>query len=180
MKKLCLVAIIAIFSLVSGNAQSTQFGIKAGVNFSQLSADVSGLGSGNSDSRTGFFVGGVADIEVSEKFHVQPELLFSSEGGDDIPFNYINAPVIAKYYVAEGFNIQAGPQFGYLLSVDGETDLQGANRFVFSLDFGVGYDINDNFFAVARYDLGLTNLVDLPGIDAKQNTFQIGVGYKFD
>ncbi|MCB0459502.1 MAG: PorT family protein [Flavobacteriaceae bacterium] len=180
MKKLFVFAVLTVISFTALNAQNTRFGIKAGVNFSQISVDANEFGSANSDSRTGFFVGGVADIEVSEKFHVQPELLFSSEGGDNVPYNYINVPIIAKYYVAEGFNIQAGPQLGYLVSVDGETDLEGANRLGFSLDMGIGYDINENFFAVVRYDLGLSNLIDDSSIDAKQNSFQIGVGYRFN
>jgi len=180
MKKLCIVAILAIFSFTSMNAQGAKFGIKAGVNFAQLHAEIDGFGSETSDSKTGFFVGGVADIEISEKFHIQPELLYSSEGGEDVPFDYINVPVIAKYYVAEGFNVQAGPQIGYLLSVDGDSDLEGANRITFGFDFGVGYDINENFFAIARYDLGLSNLIDDSSITTKQNTFQIGVGYRFN
>lgn len=180
MKKLCIVALLAVFSFTSVNAQGAKFGVKAGVNFAQLSIDAGDFGSANSDSKTGFYIGGVADIEISEKFHVQPELLFSSEGGDTVPFNYLNVPIIVKYYVAEGFNVQAGPQLGYFLSADGETDLEGANRVVFSFDFGVGYDITEEFFAVARYDLGLSSLVDDNSIDTKQNTFQLGIGYRFN
>tara|TARA_R110002073_G_scaffold4213_1_gene27905 strand:+ start:45411 stop:45953 length:543 start_codon:yes stop_codon:yes gene_type:complete len=179
MKKVSIAALLAVFCLSTMNAQEVKFGVKAGVNFAQINAEFEGLGSGNSDSRTGFYIGGLADIEISEKFHLQPELLFSSEGGDTIPYNYLNLPIIAKYYVVEGFNIQAGPQFGYLLNVDGEGDLEGANRLTFGLDFGLGYDISEKFFAEVRYDLGLSNLVDESSINAKQNAIQLGIGYRF-
>jgi len=180
MKKLCLFAIVTIFSFDRVNAQDAKFGIKVGVNFSQLHVNTNDFGSGNSDSRTGFFIGGVATIEISEKFHFQPELLYSSEGGDNVAFDYINLPLMGKYYAADGFNLQFGPQLGYLLSVDGETDLEGANRLMLGLNFGVGYDINENFFTMARYDLGLSSLVDDSTIDSSQKSFQIGVGYRFN
>jgi opacity protein-like surface antigen len=83
---------------------------------------------------------------------------------------------MAKYYVSEKFNIQAGPQFDFIAD-----DSDGANKFGVGLGFGVGYDISEKIFAATRYSLGLSNRIqDAPsGISSKFNTFQIGVGYRF-
>ena len=101
MKKLMLLAAVAVFGLSNVNAQEVKFGVKAGVNFASLTGDdADGL-----DGKTGFHVGGVAVIGISEKFAVQPELVYSSQGakdteeGVDVDYNldYINLPVLANY-----------------------------------------------------------------------------------
>ena len=127
MKKLILCAAIAAFGLSNVNAQEVKFGAKAGVNFANLSGD----DADDLDSRTSFHIGGVVNIGISEKFAVQPELVYSSQGakgnfeGVDVDYNfdYINVPVLAKFTVAEGFSIEAGPQVGFLMSAK----LKGSN-----------------------------------------------------
>ena len=59
----------------------------------------------------------------------------------------------------------------------------------FGLNFGASYDITDNLFVQARYNLGLTNVNVLNMSDilgngfkrgnVKNSVFQISVGYKF-
>ena len=111
---------MAIMSFSSMNAQEVNFGIKAGLNLAGLngSEDLDDY-----DLRTSFHVGAVAEIGISEKFSFQPELLYSSQGAKaeesgfkaTIKLDYLNLPLIAKYYVAEGFSVEAGPQIGFLL-----------------------------------------------------------------
>ncbi len=36
--------------------------------------------------------------------------------------NYINLPVLAKYYIFEDFSIEAGPQIGFLLNAEHEVE----------------------------------------------------------
>ena len=93
---------------------------------------------------------------------------------------------MAKYYVAEKVSLQAGPQFDLILD-----ESPGFKKFGFGLATGVGFDINQNLSATARYSFGLNNrldddLVDLlfddiaiGDITTKLNFFQIGIGYKF-
>ena len=84
------------------------------------------------DSKTSFHIGGVVEIPISDSFSVQPELLYSSQGakaessfGGDVDFklSYLNLPIMAKYYVAENFSLEAGPQVGLLLSAKVESDI---------------------------------------------------------
>lgn len=85
---------------------------------------------------------------------------------DGVDFNYISIPVLAKYNVAEKFNLYAGPSMYYSL----ESDDDDKTRFNF--DIGASYDITENLFVEPRYSLGLTG-------DVKVSHFLIGVGYKF-
>lgn len=76
MKKLLLSAAMAVFMLSNVNAQEVKFGVKAGVNFASLGGDdASGF-----DGLTSFHVGALAEIGISEKFAIQPELVYSLQG----------------------------------------------------------------------------------------------------
>ena len=127
MKKIILsVAAMLTFGFVS--AQEVEFGVKGGVNIANFTGDETD----DLESKIGFHIGGFAEIKISEKFSVQPELLFSTQGtkmkekysedGFDydvsakINTSYINIPIMAKLYVTEGFSLEAGPQIGFLMS----------------------------------------------------------------
>lgn len=191
MKKLLLVAAIAAFGFTA-NAQDVTFGAKAGLNLSSISGDETN----GYDSRTAFHIGGVAEISISEKFSVQPELLYSAQGfkesfeGVDIDYNldYINLPIMAKYYVAEGFSLEGGPQVGFLMSAKAKAE--GADEdlkdFVkgidFGLNFGLGYKMESGLNFGARYNLGLSNINDGEGSDEFKNqnsVIQLSVGFFF-
>jgi hypothetical protein len=138
MKKSILLVVAILFGIFSINAQTVNFGAKAGVNF----ADITGDESDSFDGRTSFHFGAVAEIPVSEKFYFQPEIIYSEQGSDykdsetdtdgeytftetaegEIRLGYINIPVMAKYYVTEGLSIEAGPQVGFLISAKNEYD----------------------------------------------------------
>ncbi len=171
MKKLMLLAAVAVFGLSNVNAQETSFGAKAGADFASLKA--SGGGFSVTGSETGFYVGGFAEIGVSDKFAVQPELLFVAIKD----LNQIALPIMAKYMVSEEFSILAGPSLGFILDQP-----EGANSFNYGIEAGVAYDFTEKFFAEARYNVGLANLIeDTEGTDAslKLSGFFVGVGYRF-
>lgn len=207
MKKIILSA-IAIMAFVFANAQEVKFGVKGGLNISDFSGDTEGI---DLKSKAGFNVGGFVEIKLSDKFAIQPELLYSTQGpkavnqigemngvtyNGDVCFNlsYINVPVMFKYYVAEKFNIEAGPQIGFLTSAktkttidgwDGSNELDVKDIFEsidFGLNLGAGYDFTDHFSAGVRYNLGLANIAKTEsGDDSKlhNNVFSLSVGYKF-
>jgi hypothetical protein len=207
MKKLFLCAAIAVFGLSNVNAQEVKFGVKAGVNFATLSTDII-----DAKSRTSFHFGGVAEISISEKFSVQPELMYSSQGAksefnetfegvtistkEEAKLDYISIPIMAKYYVAKGFSLEAGPQVSFLMSAkydyeftyDGSTeseseDIKDITKGIdFGLGFGAGYKMDSGFNFGARYSLGLSNInddVDASDESIKNNVFQLSVGYFF-
>ena len=196
MKKLLLTA-AAVFAFGFTNAQETKFGIKAGLNLGTLSGDFEDAFV-NSDMkmRPSFHVGGFAEIKFSEKFALQPEVLYSVEGGkQDVPnesekliwdLAYVNVPIIAKYYATNKLSIEAGPQIGFLTKAeatfDGDTvaDFKDDSKSTaISLNLGAGYNFTDNIFASLRYTLGMTNIVDQDDFDSKSNVLALSVGYKF-
>jgi hypothetical protein len=166
---------VAVFAFGFANAQETKFGVSAGVDFAtaKLKFD-SELGNiSATESETGFYLGVFVDIKTSEKFHVQPELLYVSiEDG-----NVLQLPILAKFYVAEKFSLLVGPD----LLFDLEEKVEGFKTVGIGLDFGGSYDINDSFGIEAKYNLGLTNFIENApdGFSAKINGLFVGVNYKF-
>ncbi|MBF01704.1 MAG: hypothetical protein CMP76_00245 [Flavobacterium sp.] len=186
MKKL-LFAAVAVFAFGAANAQEVKFGAKAALNLSNLTGDVE-----DNSMKVGFQVGGLVEIGISEKFAVQPELVYSAQGtkfdgaGDpSLNLDYLNIPVMAKFYVAEGFSLEAGPQIGFLLSAKAKSDAGDVDYkdFVNSTDFGVnfgaGYDVTENINLGVRYSLGLSN-VNKEGDDSiKNSNLAFAFAYKF-
>ncbi|HLV50693.1 MAG TPA: porin family protein [Flavobacterium sp.] len=196
MKKVMIAAIAVVGFSVTGLAQQqVKFGPKAGVNLATLSGD------DDAEMKIGFHVGAVAEIKFNDKFSLQPEVLYSAQGAQskentDIKTNndYINIPIMAKYYFVEGFSLELGPQVGFLMKAEakGENGSLDTKDFYKSVDFGVGvglaYDLPQGFFVNARYNLGLSKInedfdagpITIETEDIKNNVIQIGIGYKFD
>jgi len=186
MKKIILSA-VAIFTLSVVSAQNVKFGVKAGLNSSTFTGDTDD----DTKSKIGFNLGGFAEIKISDKFAVQPELLYSTQGAKfdegSTTLGYINIPVMAKFFVAESLSLEAGPQIGFLtsakskfdgVSVDVKDELKSVD---FGLNFGLGYDFTPNVYAGFRYNLGLSNIVDAKGDDdeIKNSVLSLSIGYKF-
>lgn len=188
----------------SSNNLDITFGAKAGLNLATITGDLEDI-----KSRTSFHVGGMAIIAISEEFAVQPELLYSGQGakydGFTLALDYLYVPILAKYFVTEEFSLEAGPQFGYLLSAKLKEDSSNNNggggnvntperraesvdvkdsvkSFDFGLNIGASYLIDSNINVSARYFLGLANGNDLDDSfgDFKNSVFQLSVGYFFN
>ena len=159
MKKIILCA-IAIMAFGFANAQKTRFGVKGGLNIATIG------GANEANALIGVQLGGFAEINIWKKLYIQPELLFSTQGakfdryyGDrdqTINLNYINIPVVAKYYITKQFSVEAGPQLGLLVSsnIDNEKSVDAG------FNLGAGYNFTDNFSVGIRYTIGLTSVYD--------------------
>lgn len=189
MKKILLSAAAIMAFGFASQAQDIKFGAKAGLNIADFGGDAETDG-----SRTGFHVGAVAEFKLTEQFSIQPELLYSMQGAsvkegdmdEDYKLDYLNVPIMAKYYLFEGFSIQAGPQVGFLMSAKyGDTDVKDYFKSIdFALNGGVGYELPLGVFFQARYSAGLADIndFDVDGADAAKinnNVFSLSVGYKF-
>lgn len=203
MKKLFLGAAIAMSSL----AFAQQFGIKAGMNVSSVSTEESLSDQG---SKIGFNAGVFMNAPLATNFSIQPELLYSQMGdkydttmpisGDKISgsrhLDYITLPVMFQYNATPAFYLEAGPEFGLLVSAkdkaknettnttiaESENYKDDLNGFNVGLGLGAGYYFTPNVGITARYVAGLTDIAkDRPeGSDsAKNNVFQVGLAYKF-
>ncbi|PIA79419.1 hypothetical protein BFR04_00785 [Gaetbulibacter sp. 4G1] len=184
MKKLLLVTAIVVFGLAHVNAQDVTFGIKGGLNFSTITGD----NTSKDQTVTGFNFGVMSEIKISEKFSFQPELLYSGQGYDtgistegNIALNYLNIPLIGKYYVTKRLSLEAGPQIGFLLSTKGGTkDYKDLFKTTdFGVNFGLGYKLDNGLNFGARYVLGLSNINDVGSLKNKNGVLQLSAGYFF-
>ena len=200
MKKIIL-TVAAVCAFGFANAQETKFGVKGGINLSNYSGD-----SDDYEGKVGFNVGGFAEIKISDKFAIQPELLFSTQGakfsesGPDFTvtykenLSYLNIPVMAKYYVADKFSIEAGPQIGFLVAAKGkgEGNFTGTNfsesediksdfnTVDFGVNFGLGFDFTEKVSLGFRYNLGLSNVIkDSSDFKDANSVLSLSIGYKF-
>ncbi len=184
MRKVLLTVSLIFASFTNGNAQEFQLGAKAGINFTSVTGD----NTSDITSITEFqSFGLVAEIPFSEKLSFQPELMYSAQGfdlnEDLVSLKYLNVPLMAKYYITKRLNIEAGPQFGYLLSAkqeDNDVD-DNFNNIDFGVNFGLGYKLENGLNFGARYNLGLSNINDADVLDDKNrnSVFQIYVGFFF-
>ena len=174
MKKLMIMTVITVLSIVGVNAQKANFGITAGYHDFTLKASGGGLTA--STSTSGFFVGLTAEFVVSGDFNIVPELQFVRTSKEGESVEQIVMPIMGKYYISDEFNLQAGPQIDVLIS-----ESTGINTLGIGLGFGAGYDFSDKIFAMTRYSFGLSNRAENApsGASLKFDTFQIGIGYRF-
>jgi len=170
MKKLLLVAIAVLGFTYASQAQEVRFGATAGYLNARGSVKVDGVTV--SDSNSGFYLGAVADFEISENFNIQPELLYANVDEAD----GIILPILGKFAISEKFNIQAGPQLVFSLE-DTPDDFSSVE---FDLAGGIGYDIDEDFFLEARYTFQINNsYTGSEDIKVRGNYLTLGVGYKF-
>lgn len=174
MKKVIL-TIAAVFAFGAASAQEMKFGVKAGLNNSNYTGDA------ETDAATSFYVGGLVDFTVSEKFHVQPELLYSVEGGDNDSMTFLRLPIMAKFYIMEGLNLQAGPELAFKIAAENDLTDEFSKSLDYGLGIGAGYELTSGLFFDARYNLGLANIsdVDVDGAEIGTASIQVGLGYRF-
>ena len=188
MKKLI---VLVIFSLSLGlNAQDTSYGIKAGINFSNLTGD---LGDGAS-TRTSIHAGLMLENKVSNKFGASLELLYTSlgaegelESGNDgiLKLEYLNVPIIFKYYATDYFALEAGPQIGVLVSSDvsepGTTiNLNDEfNDIDLGFNFGASFKLDSGLMFGIRYYLGLEDIATNENVSGNNRAFFLSTGIFF-
>jgi opacity protein-like surface antigen len=187
MKKIVL-TVVALLAFGFANAQKVKFGAKAGLNLSNVTGD----DTSDNKMKIGFQVGAFANIGVSEKFAVQPELVYSAqgnkfdgEGNVSLELNYINLPIMAQYKVTDKFSLEAGPQIGFLMSakVKGDGGSADVKEFLNSTDFGIGvgagYDITENINLGLRYTIGVSNLNKEGDAKNSNSNLAFALGYRF-
>lgn len=172
MKRLLLTVFVLVFT-VSSYGQGVDLGIKFGANFATIS-DASGL-----DNKTAFHFGGFGAIKFNDKIALQGELLYSQQGAKfapgDFDLDYVNVPIIVKYYLVQGLNIQLGPQFGFLVN----DNIEGAEPETMDIAavLGLGFDLPFGIRIDGRYNLGLTDIVK--NGDGKNQVISLAIGYSF-
>ena len=168
MKKIIFLILLVLFTAKSFS-QGVDLGIKVGANFASLTDDV--------ETRTGLNFGGFATIKFNDKIALQGDLLYSQQGAElldigKVDLDYMNVPVVLKYYLVKKLNIQVGPQFGFLVNDD---DLNTESMDIAGV-VGLGLDLPLGFRIDGRYNFGLTEIFpDVSGL--KSNVLSLSVGW---
>ncbi len=206
-KFLLVVSCAFIFSVSQAQVRF-DLGLKGGLNFASI--NTSSSISTNYKDRTGYHFGAYAMIKIT-KFAIQPEILFSRESQSytvnsssfNSNYDYFTIPVMLKFYLAAGLNLQAGPQFGFLanssksitaFNSSGSPTSGKVSDFVkssdVSLGLGLGWDLPFGLNITARYNMGLSDINKQSGVnspliqsslgtkEAKNQVFQFSVGYR--
>ncbi len=203
-----LIVIIALTTTLESFAQ-IKFGVKGGLNFANvLDKTNNRTYSDDYKSKIGFNLGVTAEYSISEKFAIEPGLLFSTKGykledsgiTGSINLNYLEVPINAIYKI-EFSNakilIIAGPYLGYAISgkMKASEPVLGVNEdskeqkveigtdikaLDFGLNIGTGVEIKDITICL-QYGYGLSNLSIHPENEAKLKNRILGIslGYKF-
>ena len=208
MKKVFLAMMFAGMMAVSAQAQFN-IGIRTGLNAIGVHGDAVPVfdESSSVESKSGFQIGVIGEYSVSEKFVIQPGLLFATQGfinsgtlnnvdiEIDWSLNYLQIPVNAMYKFGSGkikFFPQAGPYLGYAFggklkgeSKDGNSydeKIKFGSNEMKRLDFGIGFGLGLQISAVQfglGYQFGVMNIHNSSELDMKNDCLSITVSYIF-
>jgi opacity protein-like surface antigen len=212
-KSMLVLCTLLLCATITAQTEKVKIGVKAGLNIASLTFDENEL---ESSQKTGFTAGIMAEIPLAKNFSVQPEVLYSQQGmkfsysdidvanssyESTITLNYLNIPIMLKYYVLKGLSVQAGPQIGILLKSNNkyQDNFLGydnhenynlsdyTNAFDTSVNLGVGYQFKDKFYVDLRYNISYSDVFKeansngnyVINSDMRNRVFQITIGYFF-
>jgi len=211
MKKTILI-IAAITLVTTAQAQFFQIGLKGGISSSKVQVDEAfSITEGTfkyetGKAKLGWHIGLYTRVKIS-RLYIQPELLFSSTGGEievsgdgvstpelaEIDLNKLDVPVMVGFFLTKSFRIFAGPTFSFLISEDIKgTELisdiqQNYNNATIGYQAGLGFDIS-RLTLDLKYEGNLSKLGDsvtIPVInqtfstDLRNSQFIASVGFRF-
>lgn len=200
-KTLSFILLLSPFYLFS------QFGVKAGLNF----ANVSKAASINNSSRSGFQVGIFLAPPSKSILSSRTELIFSRQGYNyktstntgNVNLDYIMMPQLMAINITKYLQIQLGGQIAFLINAkaDSSNGTSGGSEVdimklynKFDYGYGGGLEIHPfkGLLVGARVNISLGNLYKdlltgppgtipsfVPKVDVKNNLFQVFAGWTF-
>ena len=199
MKKIAIALMCTILATGAAMAQKQfTFGPKVGVDYTHYwGEDV------NHGGQLNYQVGAFMEYRFTNKFSIAPEVVFAAQGGkyeverlgitlketDNV--NYINVPVMLKFYVVPALSIDFGPQVGFNVYSKNTAEVKAGGEggkvttdmkdYTKTVDVGVGlgltYNITNDVFVQGRYTMGMTDVFEHS--KAKNGNAQIAIGYRF-
>lgn len=183
--------LVACFCFAGSIAFSQGFnvGVKAGADIHKLEGKAF-----KDEFSYGYHVGGFAQIGLTKKFGIQPEVLFSQVSADtssdfssvykvgslsSIKLKYLKIPLLLNYNPNPFVSLQLGPEFGVLLD-DKSNILQNGNNAFSKGDLSMlgGLQLNISKLRIySRYAVGLKNINDIGNQDKwKNQNVELGIG----
>ncbi|MDB5203334.1 MAG: PorT family protein [Ferruginibacter sp.] len=173
-------------------AQSVKLGIKGGADLNKIDGK-----SFKDEFSFGYHVGGFAEIGLTSRFGIQPEVMFSQVNIDtatnyssvynfnnisSVQLKYLKIPILLNYMPNKFVALQVGPQFS--INLDDNKDIFENGKAAFkSGDFSMvgGLQLNISKIKLyGRYAVGLSNINDIDNQEKwKNQSIQLGVGLTF-
>jgi hypothetical protein len=146
--------------------------------------------------RSGYHVGGFLELPLGGRLGLQPEVLFNQyetrvdtslkdlspinfSNYKDVKLNYLSIPILLNYKLGNVLYLQAGPQFGVLLSQD-KNLLQNGEQAFKNGDFSLlgGAQIRLSKLRLSgRYFVGLNNISEVSDQNKWKNQgWQLSLG----
>ena len=191
MKNILRILLLAGLTLctITSDAQLVA-GFKGGMNYSSFSNHD---GSRRIGGHGGIFI----HTAIDKKFHLQSELLYSSEGQHyivtkaeqdierTVSVNVASLPLMLQYFVTRNYFIEAGPQLSFIISVNdkgpGSEKLNVKRSFAntqFGLNTGMGLMAGKKTEIYVRYCFGLTDLTRFDNNADYSRVFQAGLLFR--
>ncbi|MFP2994463.1 outer membrane beta-barrel protein [Spongiivirga sp. MCCC 1A20706] len=175
MKKLLLLGTLCAICSVSAQKKlkKIQFGISSGVlNVATTSEGIRGTGLTDKDNFTGFYLGPMVQLSISNKFGIQGEVLYGNANSE----GFIMVPIQARIGILPKLSLLLGPQANYSLE-----DALNENFTQFAVDGvgGIAFNITRKFMVQARYAVQITDRSKEDQFSLKNNSLNIGIGYNF-
>lgn len=196
MKKIMMIAALMVATL-SASAQNTlrdagTFTLqpKVGIDFGMLSGSWTRLGGADRKTRVGLIAGVEGEYYANDYLGIAAGVNYAQQGWkwdtngtkETQKLDFINVPITANFYVAKGFAVKAGVQFGFLVKskLEDFDNKDGFKKFNFSIPVGLSYEYAD-FVLDARYNISATAINKNSDSDNKwrSDLIQITLGYKF-
>ena len=188
-RKILTLAVILTLGSSALFAQSLHLGIKGGADINKLNGQ-----SFKDQFSFGYHVGGFAEIGLTSRFGIQPEVLFSQVSVDTsnsfssvydfnnikkVKLQYLKIPVLLNYKPNNFVALQVGPQYGINLDKNSNLFENGKNAFKagdFSMVGGLQLEIS-KIRIYGRYAVGLSNINDIDNREKwKNQSIQVGLG----
>lgn len=192
MKKFFLTALVTMSVILVKSQSKFEGGFKLGYVNSRLTENYMGI-KPSSDPKSNVYISVPIEYKVHKNFSLQAELAMAGLGGENLQsiggsrlhLTTIYFPLGIKVYPVNQFSLNAGINFGFVTNALGKQngqdvefeDIKTSNH---SYYFGAEYKFGRSFLVEARYNKGISNLVDSNLGTMKNSFFQIGLGYMFD
>ncbi|SDK79811.1 outer membrane insertion C-terminal signal [Salinimicrobium catena] len=207
MKKFFFLSILFLLFFISGYSQKDlKFGIKGGINLSEMRSNEFQ----NKEGHTGYHLGALVSFPLAGRFSLETGLGYSTQGGTaefsnevgktraEMDLDYLQLPVMIKILVVPKLSINAGTYLNFLvheeigaehtspflysfLPID-PTEIQyDTNDLEVNAALGLNYELSSRFCLYTTFVQGVTNAVEFGegSVKARNRTYQVGIGYRF-
>ena len=182
-----LMVAVALMMAVPAQAQLIKFGVKGGMDFTELDTNVKTLDA-VAESSTGFFVGPMAEITLPILgLGVDGAVMFAQRGKGELKQQGFEIPVNLKYTIGLGsmfgIYLSAGPDFFFNFKDIDLKDIEETKKTQVAVNIGAGLKLLRKLQVGVNYQIPMGDsfeLKDAAGvITAKNKTWQASIAYIF-